>query len=515
MSGEPSSATYDQAQHVELTDATSADASLEAPDEQIGDPIVSFLEKHGSTLVADHEGLMVTVAEAMANCPPFARMVAVMGESALFLVAGKHAKEETEDEPKEPEAEEAEDKTESKTQNPDKAKPAQPEGKKAADTEQQAANNITSEKNAVTLELIKTENPALEKSVEAEAVIKNEVTLSEAPAAADGGFTESAGTGSVYNQNPEPAPVIKPKEPSAFSTTKQISKSQNTLTVRETIVEPVVEVSKSKSFAAQEVSPQPEAAVKKIEDKPAVLLEAGTEINYSLELEAMARELEDEYNNQTVEEHAANSIMEVQQLPEEPERLDFYVPEQPLFIAEESEEAHDSGENSLLVLQNTEYESLQTELPVSVEEIEMTISELTEKMENLEPRETETSVQILDQIDEAPAKLKASAEGEFINEKEVQEELEELFTDLFDELEVEYTPELIDAFVSLSLKPYFEEAKEIEVEDEAGDNDSQNRGTHEIIRKILTSITDLKKTLANAYLIGRSAVRLYTLQYTT
>jgi hypothetical protein len=45
------------------------------------DPIASFLEKHGTALVQNHEGQTVTVAEAVANCPPFAQLVSVMGEA--------------------------------------------------------------------------------------------------------------------------------------------------------------------------------------------------------------------------------------------------------------------------------------------------------------------------------------------------------------------------------------------------------------------------------------------------
>jgi hypothetical protein len=74
--------------------------SIELGDEQSpnepSNPIAAFLEKHGSSLVQNHEGQTVTVADAMANCPPFARLVSVMGEAALNLAAPRSVEEETE-----------------------------------------------------------------------------------------------------------------------------------------------------------------------------------------------------------------------------------------------------------------------------------------------------------------------------------------------------------------------------------------------------------------------------------
>jgi hypothetical protein len=113
-----------------------------------------------------------------------------------------------------------------------------------------------------------------------------------------------------------------------------------------------------------------------------------------------------------------------------------------------------------------------------------------------------------------PVKLEAQT-SENITEVNVQEELEELFIELFDILSIEYTPELIESLTHLTLKLHLiEEIKKLKEEEEIEET-PQGSGTHEIIKKLLMAISSIKKYIANTYAIGKSALQLYKLKYLT
>lgn len=168
----------------------------------------------------------------------------------------------------------------------------------------------------------------------------------------------------------------------------------------------------------------------------------------------------------------------------------------------------------LVVQEKTEYEVLAKELSVPVEEIETTVEQLSAKVETLEPSAAEEVNQILDEIIQLPRQLEtpADAEEEVANEQEVRKKLEKLFTELLDRPEIEYTPELIDSFVSLAFNRQLEEIAEPKAPYEAEGNVPKDRGTHEAITKILICLTDIKKVLLRAYALGKSAMYLYQQQ---
>ena len=105
MSGQ-SSVAFEQPQHFDEVEVDNLNFAQEALGINEIDPIASFLEKHGSTLMENHEGQMVAVAEAIANCPPFARLVEAMGEGVLALTATKRPEEKEEEEKEKAETDE-------------------------------------------------------------------------------------------------------------------------------------------------------------------------------------------------------------------------------------------------------------------------------------------------------------------------------------------------------------------------------------------------------------------------
>ncbi|MEX1059114.1 MAG: hypothetical protein WEC17_01650 [Candidatus Saccharimonadales bacterium] len=174
-----------------------------------------------------------------------------------------------------------------------------------------------------------------------------------------------------------------------------------------------------------------------------------------------------------------------------------------------------SEEKPLFVMLEEEYEMLSAELSIPAKEVEETINQLTEKVDALKPEAAEEVRQILDEIAELPQRLEFSDEDEPVNEKEVREELESSFAELFDRLNIEYSPELLHAFATLTLNNQLEEVLGVKEGDELVYEIPTERGTHEFITKLLISFAKLKKALLHAYLLGKSALHLYTIQKST
>lgn len=165
-----------------------------------------------------------------------------------------------------------------------------------------------------------------------------------------------------------------------------------------------------------------------------------------------------------------------------------------------------------------EFVLLIPELPVPVEQVEQAVQELTERIEKIEAEESELVHQILDEIvlkvEEAHSVVEPGAESQedsIEKIEETQEELKELFVQLFEMAGIEYTEELIESFVKLTLKQEIPELI-LKAEPEEETNLVHDSGTHEIIKQILVAITRTKKAALHAYRIGQSAVRLYSQQ---
>jgi hypothetical protein len=144
-----------------------------------------------------------------------------------------------------------------------------------------------------------------------------------------------------------------------------------------------------------------------------------------------------------------------------------------------------------------------------IDEIEAPLIQLAESIRASQPEAREEVDEILDKIIELPARLETQASQSNITETEIQEELEELFTELFNTTGIDCTPELTESLSLLTLKLHItEEIKKLK--DEEVDGTPQDSDTHEIIKKLLTGLSTFKKAIAQAGAIGKSALQLYS-----
>ncbi|MBX4201835.1 hypothetical protein KW803_02995 [Candidatus Saccharibacteria bacterium] len=143
------------------------------------------------------------------------------------------------------------------------------------------------------------------------------------------------------------------------------------------------------------------------------------------------------------------------------------------------------------------------------EEVEDCLIRLDEFIKLSEPEEIRVVYEILDEIAELPIKVETHYGENTLTETKIQEELEELFIELLNRTGVEYTPELVELLVSITLTAQLDnETGVLKTQDEF-DVDAQDIGTHEIINLMLAGIGTFKKATANAEAIGKSVLRLY------
>jgi hypothetical protein len=194
----------------------------------------------------------------------------------------------------------------------------------------------------------------------------------------------------------------------------------------------------------------------------------------------------------------------------------FFQPEEP--ILELQLEPYELDLDTEVLVDSTETVDSPAENPVDrlseqlsqvnlpIEEIEVSLLTAAEKIETGPPEDAEDINKILNTIIELPAKLET--EYEEVAEAEVQSELEELFMELFDRLELAYTPELIESLASLTIKWHFDQVNQVTYKAKA-DETVSDYGTHEIIIKLLAGLRSVKKIIARAGAIGKSALQLY------
>jgi hypothetical protein len=155
--------------------------------------------------------------------------------------------------------------------------------------------------------------------------------------------------------------------------------------------------------------------------------------------------------------------------------------------------------------------SIAPELSLPVEEVEKTVTLVADRIEELEEEGAEELHQLLNQIAQQTEEANYVSEGdieepEADSENEKIENLRELFIQLFDQLEIDYTPELVESFVQLSLKDNLSEL--IDLHEEV--SITNDRGTHEVIRQLLVAVNYIKRAALYAYQLGRSALCLYS-----
>jgi hypothetical protein len=169
------------------------------------------------------------------------------------------------------------------------------------------------------------------------------------------------------------------------------------------------------------------------------------------------------------------------------------------------------------------------ELPAPVEQVELAVEELAQFIDELEDEdELDTVHEILDDIATKIQELRSETDDERIPEiqdaqevevslsteeaADTEEDLRELFIELFDYAEIDYTPELVDSFVRLTLQ---HDINKLISESAAEESSLVDRGTHEIIQQIIKAIATVKKAARHACSIGRSALNLYSRQLAT
>lgn len=151
------------------------------------------------------------------------------------------------------------------------------------------------------------------------------------------------------------------------------------------------------------------------------------------------------------------------------------------------------------------------QVSIEFEGIEDVLLQLVESIENSEPETAEALNEILDKIIEVPAMLEGDGENS-LSELEAQEQLEELFIELFELAGIDYTPEVIESLANLIINSHL--AEEIDnPEYEETSLASHGIGTHEIIKKLLAVLNSIKKAIAHAATIGRSALRFCNLGF--
>ena len=179
------------------------------------------------------------------------------------------------------------------------------------------------------------------------------------------------------------------------------------------------------------------------------------------------------------------------------------------------------GDEAIIIQLNYEMEPqerLENDTPenlasivLKIEKIENTLIQVVEQIETAEPKTAEIANIILDKISELTAKLEWQTDNES-TKSDAQQELEILFTRLFEQLGIEYTPGLVQSLVRLTFQRHSTEKDETLVTEEDNET-SQDRGTHEIIKKLLAIASKIKKAMWNATAIGKSALRLYTYDF--
>jgi hypothetical protein len=146
------------------------------------------------------------------------------------------------------------------------------------------------------------------------------------------------------------------------------------------------------------------------------------------------------------------------------------------------------------------------ETRLQIVEVDEILIQLVEQIVAAEPEDVEAMNEILDKLIEVPSKLEAR-DYNLTAEAEIQEEIEELYTDLLDNMRIEYTPELIETLTRLTIKwrlaEKIKEPKQRDIEDEV----PSDPGTHEAIRRLLLGLSNTQK-MAHAYALGKSALHL-------
>lgn len=530
MSGQTST-TFEQTQAVDIAESNSLNFAHEASDISQADRIAAIFEKYGHELILDHDGQQVTVEYAYYNCPPYARLVNAMGEAAVFMAAPNLLKEE--------EAEETETDEEKELENnQDKAKlkqqPEEPKEKfdksplkKAVALEQE--NRRAEQPQALeTLEEGSTmTNDALDKT---EAVASNSSASSNiSPASTVNTPPSERISGPVVVQEMQPAEssAVVESQPTKYKDDHP-AESKNSEWVESTPTEAFIEASTS-----AEADSQPKVVKKALEPKEVskTIIKAAEKFSARLDDNSKIDNLYQTSEPSIGTKHAGIEASNIQGDDEPDQRLStdeqWQAPKE--FVEHELAEAQTSGvfilpAQEIPTFKAPEFmqdspEAVNT-LSVPVEEVEQAVLQIADGVENLEAKQKKEAYQLLDEVVRTIVESQIQAESNIENletaleTENMEQALKELFIQLFNQVEIEYSHELIESCVKLVLQG--DMSKLIaEIEPNQATDIFQDRGTHEVIKQLLAALNDLKKSVIHAYEIGKSALRLYTQQIIT
>ena len=151
-----------------------------------------------------------------------------------------------------------------------------------------------------------------------------------------------------------------------------------------------------------------------------------------------------------------------------------------------------------------------TELPAPTEEVEVAMAQLLDALDTVDETENDEPTRadaILEKILALPAELANASEQEVVV---LAEKLEELFIELFEEVGINYTPELIESFVKLTETHYLEAVLQTSENIETETADQPNEiGTREFLQKLQDGLRAMKQAMINFYEIGKSILRVY------
>lgn len=147
------------------------------------------------------------------------------------------------------------------------------------------------------------------------------------------------------------------------------------------------------------------------------------------------------------------------------------------------------------------------------DEIENSLIQLAEHIKVSDPPVAEMANEHLDKIIEIVANLDVSGRDNTVTEAKVQEELEELFTELFDLVDIDYTPELINDLVRHTLTWHLVEEIEKLKDSEEIEEVPQDSGAHVIIKKLIAALKTIQSTMTHACAIGKAALVLCSFNF--
>jgi hypothetical protein len=559
MSGQ-SSKVFEQQSNVEPVENNEKSSISEQ-----ADPIAAFLEKHSTTMVEDHEGQLVTVPEAYANCPPFARLVNAMGEGALSLVASKRP-EKIEEKVQNEEAEDKEEETEQKAGAVELAMSSDDAKSEIYTTEEDttkieplqslksldkvAATSVnsdavefvnsaqTADRSALLSETVKdpsSEKITLNTAAQNMKPSRSKVLLEVPSASGEVGASidsKDSGRVAVVAKTAHTMPVRSERGMSSVKAYEKSApiKAEGSITSK-AVVEHKNKTQKAAKISKIETVPdlvEKTAEVTKVEVSDAA--DQAEEFVIVPEKNSYMDKIADDLDSK-IDTEADSTEVNLADAPTNGREL-----KEPIVVEEQRKlpevfvdlETSEDQVSEDIITPAQEVQALKVpefiqptteivaEISVPIEEMEQFILQAADRIEEMGVKETETVHKMLDELVQKITEAQNPVESDskdleaVIETAEAEEELKELFKQLFDHVEIEYSPKLIESCVNLALQGNLSDLIPKIEQENVDAYAAQGTGTHEVITQLLATISSIKKSIQHAYQIGKSALQLYS-----